>query len=337
MDLKEGGRVCFNVAIWGDDEVARCLQIRQKAVAAGVPNVDAYAQAEPVASQMAAGQYDGSWQGLMPHGGDPGTSLRWTYIERHVLPRWKAVRAVWNAAPRSRRRALERNPAAEAQATDQGTLGNGLVEPVWMFPPGPGREGRARRRPHAASRVRTDRGVGRDRNGTARPACLLRYTLHRSPKSRPPTAGALSSRAGISSAFSSTAIGNIGRGRSNIGRGRRSNGGSTRTRSANGLIVPQPHMNRRRAIEIAYRRSQHMDPPRRKACHRSAIWHRASRPRRPRGSRRRRRESRCSAAATRPWAGLRSRPHGQTPGRFPGSQQQPTSTRDRKPGQGPSL
>ena len=125
VDLQEGGRVCFNVAIWGDDEVARCLQIRQKAVAAGVPNVDAYAQAEPVASQMAAGQYDGSWQRLMPHGGDPGTSLRWTYIERHVLPRWKAVRAVWNAAPRSRRRALERNPAAEAQATDQGTLGNG--------------------------------------------------------------------------------------------------------------------------------------------------------------------------------------------------------------------
>ena len=68
----------------------------------------------------------------------------------------------------------------------------------------------------------------------------------------------------------------------------------------------QPHMNRRRAIEITYRRSQHMDPPRRKACHRSAIWHRATRPRRPRGSRRRRRESRCSAAATRPWAGLRS-------------------------------
>ena len=35
--------------------------------------------------------------------------------------------------------------------------------------------------------------------------------------------------------------------------------------------------------------------------------------------------------------GSPQRSPGQTPGQFPGSQQQPTSTRDRKPGQGPSL
>ena len=138
VDVERGGNVCTNLPVRERDEVARCQHIRRRAVDAGVPHVDAYAQAEPVPSQMAATQYDRFLRAAVPHGGGSGTSLRWTYIERHVIPRWETLWAAWNAAPRPRRRAVERKPAAVAPATHQGSVGNGLVGPVWMFRSGPG-------------------------------------------------------------------------------------------------------------------------------------------------------------------------------------------------------
>ena len=336
MDLKEGGRVCFNVAIWGDDEVARCLQIRQKAVAAGVPNVDAYAQAEPVASQMAAGQYDGSWQGLMPHGGDPGTSLRWTYIERHVLPRWKAVRAVWNAAPRSRRRALERNPAAEAQATDQGTLGNGLVEPVWMFPPGPG--------------VKAARAAGRTRPVESALTGVLDVTETAPPD--PPAAPIHSPQIAQEPAPDSRSLVESGRNllrllidryrqhrarkeqhRARKKEQRRFDADAQCERVDRAPTAHEPTASDRDRVSAkpAHGPAAPQSVPQERDLASGEPAAKASRepsapPRKP-----------LQRGGDPALGGPPQRPHGQTPGRFPGSQQQPTSTRDRKPGQGPSL
>ena len=332
LDFERGGRLCINADIWGDDAVAWCRQIRQKAVDAGVPNIDAYAQAEPVASQMAAGQYDRFRQGLPPHGGDPGTWLRWTYIERHVIPRWKAVRAVWNAAPRPRRRALERKPPAEAQATDQGTLGNGLVEPVWMFPPGPG--------------VKAARDAGRTR--PVEPALTGALDVTDTARPDPPVAPIRSPQIAQEPAPESVSLVESGRNflsllidgyrqrkarKKEQREKRRLDAGAQSERVDRAPTAHEPTASDRDRVSAkpVHGPAEPQSVPQERKMISGEPAVKASRdpsapPQQP-----------LQVGGDPALGGSPQRSPGQTPGQFPGSQQQPTSTRDRKPGQGPSL
>ena len=109
------------------EQLARCQQIRERAIEAGVPDIDAYAQAQVLPWQRAWQLSGGFFSKPIRHGGYEHTELRWTYIERHAIPRWEAVRSHWQAALRPRPRVLERRPAAEAHGTR-------AVEPEWIVP-----------------------------------------------------------------------------------------------------------------------------------------------------------------------------------------------------------
>ena len=106
----------------------RCQQIRERAIEAAVPDIDAYAQAQELPWQMAWRLSGGFLSNPMPHGGYAQTELRWTYLERHVIPRWEAVWSHWKAALRPRPRVSERRHAAEAHGARQ------AVEPEWIVP-----------------------------------------------------------------------------------------------------------------------------------------------------------------------------------------------------------
>ena len=108
------------------EQLTRCQQIRERAIEAGVPNIDAYAS-QKLPWQM-AWQPSGEFSSKpIPHGGYAQTELRWTYLERHAIPRWEAVWSHWKAALRARPRVLERKLAAEAHGTR-------AVEPEWIVP-----------------------------------------------------------------------------------------------------------------------------------------------------------------------------------------------------------
>ena len=118
----------LDLPIWAPNELARCQRIRERADDAGVPTIDAYAQAPPLPSQIAWPQFEGLERKAIPHGGHPQTALRWTYLERHVIPRWETAWSVWRAGLRSRPRVLERRPAAAAHGARP------AVEPEWIVP-----------------------------------------------------------------------------------------------------------------------------------------------------------------------------------------------------------
>ena len=97
---------------FADEDDAGCLpvserlrrrQIRDRAAAVGVPDIEGYARQSPHRphrQHLALSPQTGSDRGARPREGYALTGGRWDYIEREVIPRWEAIWSFWNARPR---------------------------------------------------------------------------------------------------------------------------------------------------------------------------------------------------------------------------------------------
>ena len=97
---------------FADEEDAGCLpvserlrrrQIRDRAAAVGVPDIEGYARQSPHRPDQqhpALSPHTGSDRGARPREGYALTGGRWDYIEREVIPRWEAIWSFWNARRR---------------------------------------------------------------------------------------------------------------------------------------------------------------------------------------------------------------------------------------------
>ena len=98
---------------FADEDDAACMpvseklrrqQIRKRAAAAGVPDIEGYTRQSPHRPQRqnpSVSPHASLHRDARPPEGYALTGGRWDYIQREVIPRWEAIWSFWKARPRS--------------------------------------------------------------------------------------------------------------------------------------------------------------------------------------------------------------------------------------------
>ena len=178
LDFERGGRLCINADIWGDDAIS-WHTARWHGADADSPESRRRGGSEHrcVRAGGAGRIADGSGAIRQIPAGAATPRRGSGYVAAMDIYREACDPALESGKSRLECRAAAAAARLGAQTPRRGP-GNGSRHPrQWLgragvdVSPWSGREGRARRRPHAAGRASTNRGVGRNRHGTARPAC----------------------------------------------------------------------------------------------------------------------------------------------------------------------